>query len=240
MSEKTFAKKPDLAGEVQLILEERLLEVAEMLIFGASRREVIEMARRRFGVSQRTAQLYVQQAQKRMALEAADEDRLFHLRLSQLQRDKLVGLALRYAHDNREQLDPRVLQSLAAVITAVRGLLDSRDRAVGEIHQLVAERLQQAASLAATPPPAEETPKPATEEVVAAPSPSQPASQNGKHETHPHPTPLPQAVAERLMQTSSLEPKFNGDRELDQNGGEQRELEPACAGCAEGEAVMTT
>jgi hypothetical protein len=145
-------------------VEDRLHILAEMLVYGTSRQDILDLAQRRWGVSRRTAQDYLHTVRQRLAAEAADEDRLFALHLSQLQRDKLVGLALRYTQHTKEDFDPKVLQSLAAMITAVRGLLDSRDRTAAEIHQLVAEQIRKAENtlpLRAEAVPATEARRPA-------------------------------------------------------------------------------
>jgi hypothetical protein len=115
-----------------------------MLVYGASRQEISDLAQKQWGVSRRTAQDYLHTVQQRLAGEAVEEDRLVALRLSQLQRDKLVGLALRYVHSPTEDFDPKVLQALTRLISAVRGLLDSRDRTAAEIQHLVEERLRHA------------------------------------------------------------------------------------------------
>jgi hypothetical protein len=125
-------------------VEDRLQVIADMLIYGGSRQEILALAQKRWGVSLRTAQDYLHTVQQRLAGEAAQEDLFLALRVSQLQRDKLVGLALRYTCNPPADLDPRVLQALASLITAVRGLLDSRDRTAAEITALVDRHIQQA------------------------------------------------------------------------------------------------
>jgi len=122
-------------------VEVRLQRLAELLVHGATRADLIDMAMRRWQVSRRTAEGYAQTVRERLVGQAACTDRLFYLTLSQLQRDQLVGLALRYTMNERENFDPHVMQSLSAMITAVRGLLDSRDRCAAEIHQLVEEKI---------------------------------------------------------------------------------------------------
>src|SRR5262245_13600782 len=64
---------PAMAGEVERIVEERLLVMAEMVVYGASRRRVIDMCVQKWGVGRRTAQVYLKRVQDRMAAEAAVE-----------------------------------------------------------------------------------------------------------------------------------------------------------------------
>ncbi len=127
--------------------EARLQAIAEMFVYGASHQEILARVQKQWGVSRRTAQDDLHTVRQRLAGEAATEDQLVALRLAQLQRDKLVGLALRYTLCPTEDFDPKVLQALAGLITAVRGLLDSRDRTTAELQQLVDERVQQAAKV---------------------------------------------------------------------------------------------
>ncbi len=252
MSSTAMDPRAGLMGEAERIVEERLQVLAEMLVYGASRREALEMAQQKWGVSRRTAQAYLQRVQQQLAREAADEDRLFHLRLSQLQRDKLVGLALRYAHDKREQLDPHVLQSLSAIITAVRGLLDSRDRAAGEIHQLVSERLRQAVGtvdqagdapgLPESPPQVNPAPQP-----DSAPVPDAGATgiRNGSLLTDSparidSPTPPPRRFRADVPGVEPVARKFNHDNDLKEDDSIEDVLEPACAGCATGTELSSS
>jgi hypothetical protein len=122
-------------------VEARLAAIAELLVYGASQQDILALVQKQWGVSLRTAQEDLRTVRQRLAGEAATEDQLLSLRVSQLQRDKLVGLALRYMLNPPEDLDPKLLQSLASLLTAVRGLLDSRDRTAMEIQQVVEERL---------------------------------------------------------------------------------------------------
>jgi hypothetical protein len=137
--------------------EMRLEAIAEMLVYGATPQDVLARAQKHWGVSHRTAQEDLRTVRQRLAGDAAADDHLFSLRVSQLQRDKLVGLALRYMINPPEDLDPKLLQSLASLLTAVRGLLDSRDRTAAEIQQVVEERLHNGAKVV----PVAEVPGPA-------------------------------------------------------------------------------
>jgi hypothetical protein len=212
-----MSTRPEVRAE-ENVIEERLQTMAEMLIFGASRRDVIQFAEAQWRLSKRTAQEYLKRVQERLSRDEASEDRLFYLKLSQLQRDKLVGLALRYAHENRERLDPKVLQSLAAITTAVRGLLDSRDRAAGEIHQLVAEQLREADALVASGP-------------VATGAGTLPTS-DGRGS----PTPPPAAVRDRLDGRGAPWPKPNGGKNMPRIQENTESQNPGCAGCADDRA----
>jgi hypothetical protein len=138
-------------------VEARLQAITEMLVYGASQQEILALVQKQWGVSRRTAQDDLHTVRQRLAGEAAAEDHLFSLRVAQLQRDKLVGLVLRYTHGPAEDFDPRVVQALASLLTAVRGLLDSRDRTAAEIQQLVEERIRVGAKVV----PVQEAPSPA-------------------------------------------------------------------------------
>jgi hypothetical protein len=122
--------------------------LTEMVVHGASRHDVIGYCVQRWGLSRRTAEVCLQTIRRRMACDAAAEDRLFYLKLSQLQRDRLVQVAMRYSQ--LEQFNASVLNALAAMITAVRGLLDSRDRTAVEICELIEVKLSAANNLVKT------------------------------------------------------------------------------------------
>jgi len=141
----TANKTQTMIPEMEDDLEGRYEAIAEIIVNGASRQDAIALSMRRWGISRRTAEVYVQTVRKRLAGEAATTDRLFYLHLSQLQRDRMVGLVLRYTTRKDADYNPQVMQSLSTMITAVRGLLDSRDRTAAEIHELVQERLERAA-----------------------------------------------------------------------------------------------
>lgn len=115
--------------------DHRLLSISTWLLEGQPRTEVVATAQALWGISRRTAQLYVQQAQRRLAREAIEEDRLFYLRLSQLQRDKVLNLVFRYLQQGL--FDPKVLRALTGLVTAVQKLLDSRDQTAAEVHKLL-------------------------------------------------------------------------------------------------------
>ncbi len=205
------------------VIEERLQAVAEMVIFGASRREVTLFTRAQWGLGRRTAQEYLKRVQERLAREAGTQDRLFYLKLSQLQRDRLVGLALRYAQENLDHLDARVLQTLAGMITAARGLLDSRDRAAGEIHSLVTEQRQGRELAAAAPAPK----APVEDERHS------PAGNGGELDACEPAPPSPSAV-ERLVRGESPKRKSNGRKDIQPNKEEPESRYPDCADCAGG------
>jgi hypothetical protein len=128
--------------------EARMEMLTEMVVHGASRHDVIGYCVQRWGLSRRTAEVCLQTIRRRMACDAAAEDRLFYLKLSQLQRDRLVQVAMRYSQ--LEQFNASVLNALAAMITAVRGLLDSRDRTAVEICELIEVKLSAANNLVKT------------------------------------------------------------------------------------------
>jgi hypothetical protein len=127
----------------------RLGVLEEMSLLGAGREELLATAQARWAVSRRTAQAYLKAVEERLRRQAESAQLLAELQRSQLQRDKLAGVVLRAVESPDGCLpEPAVLQGLAAVVTAVRGLLDSRDRCAGEIDRLVQERLAQARALA--------------------------------------------------------------------------------------------
>jgi hypothetical protein len=225
-----MSEKPEARAEAatENVIEERQQTLAEMLIFGASRREVTQFAEAQWGLSRRTAQEYLKRVRERLARDEAAQDRLFYLKLSQLQRDKLVGLALRYAHENRERLDPKVLQSLAAITTAVRGLLDSRDRAAGEIHQLVVEQLREANALVAAEPPGTGDGTLPTCDLRG--------TLETDGQTDAGPTPPPAGVRDRIDGAHAPWPKPNGSKEMSRIQDNTEIQNPACAGCADDRA----
>jgi hypothetical protein len=245
-------------AEVPDPVEDRLQILAEMLVYGASREEILDQAQRRWGVSRRTAQDYLHTVRQRLTGEAAEDDRLFALRLSQLQRDKLVGLALRYTLSTKEEFDPKVLQSLAAMITAVRGLLDSRDRTAAEIHQLVAEQICKTESAApprpdpasgdeARPPAAADghnrTATPSANGKsrlphqrngnAAAPKPPRPATSTSVLHADRRP-PLPTDDFGVDLIDSPRVPKLQTSQEIGSVSRENEQMEATCAACAGG------
>jgi hypothetical protein len=201
-----------------------------MLVYGASRREALEMAMHRWRLSRRSAEDYLRRSQDRLAGDALTHDRLFYLKISQMQRDKLVGLALRYAHENRERLDPRILQSLAAITTAVRGLLDSRDRAAAEIQLLVVQGVEKATVLVAEH--AQTEPKGERCRNGSA-APTDPAL-NGDAGNPPAPTPPSQTADRQNARDEEFARKLESALELDDYDALRDAILDRCAGCADG------
>jgi hypothetical protein len=231
-------------------VEARLQAITEMLVYGAAQQEILALVQKQWGVSQRTAQDDLYTVRQRLTGEAAAEDHLFSLRVSQLQRDKLVGLALRYMVNPPEDLDPKLLQSLAALLTAVRGLLDSRDKTAAEIQQLVEQRLQQGAKVL----PAPETPRPAASSNSHIPTPV--AHANGKRHvrrcfngdamapaTHApadgEPVhvalrpPLPASSGKTDQAGGVCAPNYRGDQEIRHGSAATVSAAAVCAACAE-------
>jgi hypothetical protein len=219
--------------------EARLEAIAEMLVYGASQQEILGLVQKQWGVSRRTAQDDLHTVRQRLAGEAAAEDRLFSLRVSQLQRDKLVGLALRYAVNPPADLDPQLLQALASLITAVRGLLDSRDHTAAAIQHLVEERLAHDGK--AAPPP--EAPSPAAPVNGHAPA----ASVNGKGRVRRHRNGACAAVSRAIRRPplpadDAMPAAAEGGGDLNYQAGLKIKpasrgavtVEAVCAGCADG------
>jgi hypothetical protein len=227
-------------------VEARYQVIAEIIVNGASRQDAIALSVRRWQVSVRTAELYVQTVRKRLAGEAAEGDRLFYLHLSQLQRDRMVGLVLRYTARTDADYNPQVMQSLASMLTAVRGLLDSRDRTAAEIHGLVQEKVEGAAKLVSTEEADRTTGSNGRKSSGSAngheAAPSRPTASGSRFDPRRKPksrgdeapTPLhrEESACTEIPETSSH--KANGHHEL---GGDDRAdlaSAAACASCAPG------
>jgi hypothetical protein len=232
------------------VVEARLAAIAEMLVYGASHQEILALVQKQWGVSRRTAQDDLHTTRQRLAGEAAGEDHLFSLRVAQLQRDKLVGLALRYVLNPPEDLDPKLLQSLAALLAAVRGLLDSRDHTAAEIHQLVEERLQEGAKVV----PVQEAPSSAASANGRAQAAVSRANGKGQVRHGHHRTastraagdlnataavsplirrpPLPTDAAAAEAAGAAFEPNYWSDRGIEPESGEAVAAALVCAGCA--------
>jgi hypothetical protein len=105
--------------------ERRLFFVAQKLLDGLSRRELIDLAMHCFKVGRRAAQKYVAVAERRLRTQEALGSPEFYFAVSKLQRDKLLERVFRQTN-RQEEIEPQVLASL---LTATNRLLDSRDRA---------------------------------------------------------------------------------------------------------------
>jgi hypothetical protein len=230
-------------------VEARLQAITEMLVYGASHQEILALVQKQWGVSHRTAQDDLHTVRQRLTSEAAAEDHLFSLRVAQLQRDKLVGLVLRSTHGPAEDFDPKVVQALASLLTAVRGLLDSRDRTAAEIQQLVEERIRVGAKVV----PVQEAPSPAapanghTEAAVSCAngkgrvrrghrrivSPRAAGEANGRAAVSPlvlRP-PLPTGDAAATV-SAGCEPNYCIDQKIESESEEAVAAAWVCAGCA--------
>lgn len=113
--------------------EYRQLMVMDWLQQSRTRTEAVACAVMQWGVSRRSAQLYVQRAIRRLTREAAQENRGFFLRLSQLQRDRLLQQVIAAA-EGRKDLDAAAMKALAQLVDAGCKLLDSRDRTAEAMH----------------------------------------------------------------------------------------------------------
>jgi hypothetical protein len=233
MSLSTTPETKPVASAADAV-EARLQAIAELLVYGASQQEILGLVQKQWGVSQRTAQDDLHTVRQRLAGEAATEDQLFALRVSQLQRDKLVGLALRYAVNPPADLDPQLLQALASLITAVRGLLDSHDRTAAEIQHLVEERLAHDGKVA--PPP--EAPCPAA--PVNGHAPAAVALPNGKGHVRRNRNGACAAVSRAIMRPplpadAATPAAAEGGCDLNYQAG--LEIKPASRGAVTAEAV---
>ena len=148
--------------------EERRVFLTDMLIFGATCEELAELARRTWQLSPQDAQELLRCVRSRLTVTPTDEERLFSLRLTRLQRNKLVGMALRYvAQPGEAGVNPSVLRALATFLTAVCGLLDSCASAADAIHAL---------KDASPTPPTAPTAAPAPTPAASAPAANGPAT----------------------------------------------------------------
>ncbi len=116
-------------------LRERLLCVSEWLLDGQPQHEMVALAMARWSIERRTAQVYLQKARRRLAAQAAREDRMFYLRLSQMQRDRLMRLVFRHM-EIIEHHTPQKLRALTGLVAATCRLLDSRDQTATAIHRM--------------------------------------------------------------------------------------------------------
>jgi hypothetical protein len=105
--------------------------IAEMLAYGASQLEIVALAQRTWKVSRHVAQEAVREVRERLAAEAGVDDQLVALRIGQLRRDKLLGLALRYVSEKeREGLDPPARRGTCCAASALR------DKSAGQVWNL--------------------------------------------------------------------------------------------------------
>lgn len=121
----------DTASEV---MEERLGLVVGWLLDGLTRTEVLEHVQQRWQVGLRMAQIYVQRAQRQLAAESFQEDRIYYLRLSQVQRDRLLRLVFQTVQ-TLGHTSPEQIRALATLVAAGCRLLDSRDRTARTLQQ---------------------------------------------------------------------------------------------------------
>jgi hypothetical protein len=104
--------------------ERRLFFVAEKLLEGLSRRQLVEMAMTCFRVGRRAAQKYVAVAERRLRDRGMSFDPVYYFALSRMQRDKLLEGLLR----RTSRADELEAGTLANLVTVANKLLDSRDR----------------------------------------------------------------------------------------------------------------
>jgi hypothetical protein len=116
--------------------EQRLVHVADCLLEGKPRREILEHLMAQYQLSRRMAQKDVLEAQKRLATESADEEQLFYLRLGQQQRDELLAAVLNFVR-GAGNADPQVVVNVTKLVATAARLLDGRSAAAVQIHKLV-------------------------------------------------------------------------------------------------------
>jgi len=107
------------------------------LLDGKTRAEIQDLLCIEHDVSRRSAQIYVSAAQRLLATEAGELEQLFYLRLSQHQRDKLMGIVMSYAQ-SPSSVDPKVLTALTKLVQTACKLLDGRNATALEIQKLIA------------------------------------------------------------------------------------------------------
>lgn len=107
----------------------RLLFVIHLLQSGSSRCDIVTLIQGLWGVGERMAQLYVKRAIEHLAQEAGEEDRLFYLKLSQIQRDKLLTHVFR-SLEGAKNLEPH---KLASLLRPAIKLLETRDVLAAEV-----------------------------------------------------------------------------------------------------------
>jgi len=134
MSAPVVDPAPASTAEAPENVSARLLRVAAWLAEGRTRAEVCALTRKRWEVSRRTAQLYVQKLERRLAHEGEKADPIFRLKLSQLQRERLLRLGHRFLR-RAEALDAGVLGRVTGLLSAMGRLLDSRDRAADALQR---------------------------------------------------------------------------------------------------------
>jgi hypothetical protein len=187
---------------VQSMADFRQLMVMEWLQQCRARSEVVSYAMLQWGISRRTAQCYVQEAIRRLSGESATEPRGYFLRMSQLQRERLLQQVLAAA-EGRKEMDTAGIKALARLVEAGCKLLDSRDRttdALLEWHEeLVREERQEKQGEAPATPAATQP---------ALPEPTVPALPAAEGQLSPE---LQAAVQAVLAQAQQLVP----DEELD-------------------------
>lgn len=111
---------------------ERVAVVAGWLIDGLLRPACVAQAMREWQVSRRTAQVYVARAARRIAQAAQHKDPLFSLKLSQVQRAKLLNQLSELLREPNFT-DPQVWKLKLQTIQTALKALDSSDRAAAQI-----------------------------------------------------------------------------------------------------------
>jgi len=114
----------------------RLQTVAQWLVEGKPREEALNAIQSVWLVGRRAAQAYLHDAQAMLADEAAEQEELFYLRLSQRQRDRLLETVLNYTQA-LNAVDPKMVRMLTALVGAACRLLDGRNRTAGQIHKML-------------------------------------------------------------------------------------------------------
>jgi len=113
---------------------ERVAVAAGWLVDGLLRPACVALAMREWQVSRRTAQVYVARAARRIAQSAQHKDPLFNLKLSQVQRAKLLSQLSELLREPNFT-DPQVWKLKLQTIQTALKALDSSDRAAAQINK---------------------------------------------------------------------------------------------------------
>jgi hypothetical protein len=123
---ETLSEHPETA--------ERVAVAAGWLVDGLLRPACVALAMREWQVSRRTAQVYVARAARRIAQSAQHKDPLFSLKLSQVQRAKLLSQLSELLREPNFT-DPQVWKLKLQTIQTALKALDSSDRAAAQINK---------------------------------------------------------------------------------------------------------
>jgi hypothetical protein len=135
--------------------DHRLQVIAQWLIEGKPRGDALIAIQATFQVSRRTAQAYLHDTQAMLAADAAEQEELFYLRMSQWQRDRLLEAVLSFSQA-LNQVDPKVLRNLSLLVASACRLMDGRNRTAGQIRQMLRDAERNIANREAPEKPVDE------------------------------------------------------------------------------------